>query len=64
MYHMMIYMLALNCEDCWQTFKRFSLRLCVCLSIKTEYQVSLGDHAGEFLLRIEHRNMVMAISGE
>ena len=40
------------------------LKLGVRLSVEAQYQVCLGDHAGEFLVRIEHRNMVMAISGE
>ena len=41
-----------------------SPRLRVRLPVEAQYQVGLRDHAGEFFLRIEHRNMVMAISGE
>ena len=41
-----------------------SPRLGVRLPVEAQYQVGLRDHAGEFFLRIEHRNMVMAISGE
>ena len=40
------------------------LRLGVCLPVEAAYEVCLRDHAGEFLLRIEHRNMAMAIRGK
>ena len=43
---------------------RVVVRLGVRLPVKAQYQVCLGDHPGEFLLRVEHRNMVVAISGE